>query len=262
MRLGRSFRDRLRIAAMFGHSHLRESRLSRLFDWLPARSHDVRELRLRSGLSVVGRRGDGTVFFEQFGLDVYDVAAPGPVRTIVDLGANVGYAALRLAARHPGARLVCAEPAAAARSLLEQNVTRNGLDGQVFGVAVMAEPGTYALEAAGHFGANRVRPAAGPGGVEGITLAELLDRAGVAEVDLLKVDIEGAERELFATASAWAPRVRSIVAELHGDFGHADAERALAPHGFRRLPLPDRLGVRELVLFTRDDATRKVGSAR
>lgn len=222
-----------------------------MLGWLPRRRDDPREVRLRSGLSVVARRGDGTVFFEQFGLDVYAVPVPGPVHTVVDLGANVGYATLRLSARYPEARLVCVEPAAGTRALLADNVARNRLEAQVFGVAVVGEPGTYAVDTAGHFGGSRVRATMGAG-IEGITLVELLDRAGVDVVDLLKVDIEGREGELFDQASRWAPRVRTIVAELHDGLTHGDAERRLSRHGFRRLVLRRGLGLDELIVLTRE----------
>jgi FkbM family methyltransferase len=250
VRQGRSWPDRRRIAGMLAHSHMREGRLRRLFGRLPERRDDPREVCLGSGLSVVGRRGDGTVFFEQFGLDVYGTAVPGPVRTVVDLGANVGYAALRLSRLYPKARLVCVEPVAAARSLLEDNLARNRVDAQVSGVAVVGAPGRYEIDADGHFGAASVRSSRG-GPIEGITLVELLDRAGLDVVDLLKVDIEGSERDLLTRASGWAPRVRTILAELHDGLTREDAHGLLSPHGFRGLPLPRGLGFDELVLLTR-----------
>ena len=37
-------------------------------------------------------------------------------------------------------------------------------------------------------------------------------------VDLLKVDIEGAEREVFASPAAWIERVGVIIIELHDRF--------------------------------------------
>ena len=37
-------------------------------------------------------------------------------------------------------------------------------------------------------------------------------------IDLLKIDIEGAEREVFEDTSAWIGRVRSLIVELHEHF--------------------------------------------
>jgi hypothetical protein len=34
-------------------------------------------------------------------------------------------------------------------------------------------------------------------------------------IDILKIDIEGAEKEVFADSTAWLGRVRAIIIELH-----------------------------------------------
>jgi hypothetical protein len=38
---------------------------------------------------------------------------------------------------------------------------------------------------------------------------------GLEHIDLLKIDIEGAEKEVFRDASAWIDNVRMLVVELH-----------------------------------------------
>ena len=46
----------------------------------------------------------------------------------------------------------------------------------------------------------------------------VLSPAGAGRVDLLKVDIERSELEVFDSSSAsWLPKVRNICIELHGD---------------------------------------------
>ncbi len=52
-------------------------------------------------------------------------------------------------------------------------------------------------------------------------------------VDLLKIDIEGAEVELFRDGStAWLAQVRNIVIELHGGECELAFFRALAPYRY------------------------------
>ena len=46
-------------------------------------------------------------------------------------------------------------------------------------------------------------------------LDTLLDRMGLNHVDVLKIDIEGAERGVFAMRGDWWRKIRVIVAELH-----------------------------------------------
>jgi hypothetical protein len=67
-----------------------------------------------------------------------------------------------------------------------------------------------------------------------ISPATLLAHSGPEPVvvDYVKVDIEGAERELLRTATAWASRVRTIAVEVHAPYTTADCERDLSALGF------------------------------
>ena len=66
--------------------------------------------------------------------------------------------------------------------------------------------------------------------VEGWDIPSLLNLAKGEQIDLLKVDIEGSEIDLFGPQSlAWLPKVRNICIELHGPrceevFFHASKE--------------------------------------
>jgi hypothetical protein len=53
--------------------------------------------------------------------------------------------------------------------------------------------------------------------VNGVTIDDLLARwGGVSKIDLLKIDIEGAEKELFSVpCDSWLTRMRIMVIELH-----------------------------------------------
>jgi FkbM family methyltransferase len=47
-------------------------------------------------------------------------------------------------------------------------------------------------------------------------MTDVIARAGDTEIDVLKIDIEGGERALFASGAAlWLPRVRMLIVELH-----------------------------------------------
>jgi hypothetical protein len=64
--------------------------------------------------------------------------------------------------------------------------------------------------------------------VEGWDIRSLLSLAAEDHVDLLKVDIEGSEMELFGhNASSWLPKIRNICIELHGQDCKEAFERAL-----------------------------------
>jgi hypothetical protein len=83
--------------------------------------------------------------------------------------------------------------------------------------------------------------------VPGVTLATLVDRLGLARIDLMKVDIEGAEIALFDAAPDDLLRsIAQITVEFH-DF--ADPSRAPAVR--RTLARLDRLGFAVLVMTRR-----------
>jgi len=66
-----------------------------------------------------------------------------------------------------------------------------------------------------------------------ISPGTLLAREGPsATVDYAKVDVEGAERELLRTGTAWAARVRAITVEVHEPYTVAECERDLRALGF------------------------------
>ena len=64
-------------------------------------------------------------------------------------------------------------------------------------------------------------------------LGSIIEKSGFTEVDLLKIDIEGAEREIFsADVSNWLPRVRNLCIELHGQACRVAFFDALAGYDF------------------------------
>jgi hypothetical protein len=71
----------------------------------------------------------------------------------------------------------------------------------------------------------------GDGGLPLIGMKDMLDRHAIDQVDILKVDIEGAERELFADSCAeWIGRVKRVYIEFHEGTFFIDG--ILRRHGF------------------------------
>ncbi len=54
------------------------------------------------------------------------------------------------------------------------------------------------------------------GGVEAVDIVHLMENYGLSEIDVLKIDIEGSEYEVFdETCEAWIDKVRMVIIELH-----------------------------------------------
>jgi FkbM family methyltransferase len=149
----------------------------------------------------------------------YGFEPPREPRTILDLGANVGQAALYFRSRFPAARIVSVEPASESFSLLARNL--GGDPGiELRQCAVTGRDGTVQLRKYHLSWINRVSservddPRALTEDVDGLSLGSLLDAAGMETVDLVKADIEGLEYDVFVDSPA-LHRVGTLVGEVH-----------------------------------------------
>jgi hypothetical protein len=67
----------------------------------------------------------------------------------------------------------------------------------------------------------------------GVTMARLLTQSGAERIDLLKMDIEAAEQEVFSHANTeWLARTKNIAIELHDDDCIRSFKRAMASYIF------------------------------
>jgi FkbM family methyltransferase len=126
--------------------------------------------------------------------------------TIVDVGANAGAFSLPiLRAAGAGARALLVEPNPVMRARLGRNIAINGLEGvEVLPCAISDRDGSARLHFPryGNLGQGRVDAAYGAheDWIE-VTLRRLpscLREAGIDQVDLLKVDVEGLEDRVIA----------------------------------------------------------------
>ena len=150
-------------------------------------------------------------------------------RTILDLGANIGLASLYFASAYPAARLYAVEPDADNFRLVQRNLALLVAAGRavVRRGAVWDRDVEVAFippESLGHVNQGTVSavdslsvaPAANQV-CAGMRIATMIRDARFETVDLLKIDVEGAEVGLFADCQDWLPRVNAIAIEFHGE---------------------------------------------
>jgi FkbM family methyltransferase len=154
----------------------------------------------------------------------YEWELPKVPGVIVDAGANVGFSSIYYANRYPQAKVVCVEPESSNAMMLRKNMAYypNSL---VVEAALWSENGPVSLVDPG-LGAWGFRTVPGASHVQGITVDRLMDQCGIRYIDLLKIDIEGAEAEVFADPSRWLGRVGAIAIEPHDRF-RAGCSRSL-----------------------------------
>lgn len=134
--------------------------------------------------------------------------------TVVDAGAHVGLFALRAAVH--AAHVVAIEPHPVTSTLLTLNLRKNRIQNvTVIEKALWGANEPLEIAEGSHSAAHAVNSGECRGsGVEAITLDELLEASG--RVDLLKLDIEGAEFEAITRArSETLAKLNAVVGELH-----------------------------------------------
>jgi FkbM family methyltransferase len=149
----------------------------------------------------------------------------------VDLGANIGLVDRWLLNIWSEAEIIAVEPEPGNAETLRVNVS--GLAVRVVEACVGATARTATLHtSSGEHGFTMVGdPAVGAVAFEVpvVTMETVL--AGAAKIDLLKVDIEGAEEELFADCAGWIDKVELLLVECHGDYKLANLLAALEAAG-------------------------------
>lgn len=201
-----------------------------------ARGEPRIRLRLRGLEHALHCRTDGSdvhCLWQVFGLRDGEVDLEEDPEVIVDGGANVGYASVYYAARYPRARILAVEPDAGNLAVAAANLRPYPNVTLVAG-AIWSRDTALAIE-------NPLDPpwafrvgegaASAACAVPGFTIASLLKEHGLERADLVKLDIEGAEKELFERGPLdWLERTRAIVIELHGD-ARGVVERTLRERG-------------------------------
>lgn len=211
----------------------------------PARLPIPKELTFRprgAKYPLVARSGESSdmnVLDHIFLCDDYAVVRDiAPMRTIIDLGANVGFSSAYFLTCFPSATLVAVEPDPSNADLCKRNLEKYGsralvVEGAAWSVRskLAISRGTY------RDGREWTTQVAGPATestgkeliVEGWDIPSLIQLTGSNEIDLLKIDIERSESEIFGpTAQAWLPSVKNICIELHDEECEAIFFSALA----------------------------------
>jgi hypothetical protein len=74
------------------------------------------------------------------------------------------------------------------------------------------------------------------------TIQDLIDAGEQQRIDILKLDIEGAETEIFSAANLeWIERVNCLIIEVHGDAAREAVSAAMRNRGYRSESIGEKL---------------------
>jgi FkbM family methyltransferase len=193
------------------------------------------ELPIEGGRFVLIRTGTtDTKVYKDIWIDKAYAPIGGSPAVIVDAGGHIGLAAAYFATRYPSADIYVIEPDDANFAMLTRNTEqfpnvhriKAGLWGEHASLHISnpdASPWAFSLRAGGD--------------IEGVTVPDVLEMSGRHRIDLLKMDIEGAEIEVLESAQTWIHRVDALAVELHDRYRPgctAALEHAVAGQAFTR----------------------------
>jgi FkbM family methyltransferase len=188
-----------------------------------------------------------------YGLETIARRDRGPIRRVLDIGANVGWFSVAARSRFPDAAIHAYEPNPTVVPVLRRNVS--ALDVVVHPEAVGVTAGLVSIDVPS--GESNLGRAVDGGGIRRVALTKALKRLG-GGVDLVKLDCEGGEWPMFDDPGPWAT-IRWLAMEYHlwarRSCTHHDASQIVRQLGFEVIsqrPIHDC----GLMLARRVDQTR------
>jgi FkbM family methyltransferase len=187
---------------------------------LAGRNHltAIRLPGIRAPLYLRARTSDLRAFQQVFIDGDHDVGPRLAPRTIIDAGANVGFASVAFANRYPDAQIIALEVDAENYAILQRNVApypnvrplRAGLWSHQAYLKITNPTGeSWAFRVSEANASDTDR-------IEAMGIADICTLCNVDRIDLLKVDIEGSELEVFSrNIEPWIDRVAFLMIELH-----------------------------------------------
>jgi FkbM family methyltransferase len=167
-------------------------------------------------LTVRPGTSDMCVFDDIFAHQEYGWTFGAPPRVIVDAGAYIGLSTVYFADRYPDATIIAIEPDAENFELLTLNTARFP-NVHAVRAAAWVTSGSISLRDPGYgpWGVQVTGAEPGAEHVRAMTIDEIMREFNLDKIDLLKMDVEGSEKEIFADAGAWLSSVDAICIELH-----------------------------------------------
>jgi FkbM family methyltransferase len=164
---------------------------------------------------------------------------PSP-QWIIDLGAHIGLSSLYFLGRYPTAKVLAVEPHPGNFALLQNNLRPWTDSARCRVVCAAAWSRDCALRPTAclndpNQASFSVQPASAEesGSIRGLSMATLIGMTGAAEVQLVKMDIEGSEAVLLTSGASWLSSVQCLAVEFHDDLrAHLSFDELMASHGF------------------------------
>ncbi len=233
--------------------------------WRAARAKGPAWVRLHGGNRIELRPIPSTdldTAYEIFASECYRLPRPiepSSVKTIVDLGANVGYSVLHWLGAFPSAHIVAVEPHPVHCGQIRRHLEANHVQSRVRLIEAAAGPAAGNVTLSDHENTSSI--VAAENGIA-VPMVDVFAATQGIHVDLLKMDIEGAEYAILADRRFVAWRPSAVVMEWHavaaGPSGPEWCVRRFAEMGYIAERTWDADGHGLIWAFPAEDAPRPI----
>ncbi len=187
----------------------------------------TQSLKITDALYPISLRpgnSDALVFKQIFLLKEYDLKKdfgmplPKDFDVIIDAGANIGLASVFFANQYPNSKIISIEPESNNFAQLKINTEPyKNIILQQGALWYKKERLNLANPGYGDWGFMvEKKNEENNGSVQAFSVVDLMEQFHLSKIDLLKIDVEGAEKEIFETGvSEWLPKTKMILVELH-----------------------------------------------
>lgn len=172
-------------------------------------------------------KGDIDIFYEIFWKKTYDkhlkLLKKNP-EIIVDFGAHIGMTAIYFALKYPGAKIYSVEASPENFELLKAN-TASFKNITCIHAAAHFEDGTVNFGTQELSYNQKVSESGTP--VQASSVETFMKNNHLQRIDLLKIDIEGAEAELLSKNNSWLQNIENMIIEIHSPYDSKKLSRDL-----------------------------------
>ncbi len=149
--------------------------------------------------------------------------------TIIDCGANIGLSAVFFANRFPNAKIIAIEPESRNFDVLKKNTEKyDHITAIKAGIWSKTTHLKIVDDKVASWGFRVEETTASDGAaIAAISIEDIMKQHNIEKIDILKIDIEGSEKEIFANNyDEWLSRTKTLIIETHDGF-RKDATKTL-----------------------------------
>lgn len=203
---------------------------------LVSSKYKIRPRGFKYNIELRTNTTDYAVFLQVFVRNYYAFDIDLKPEIIIDCGANIGLTSIYYSNKYPKAKIIAIEPEKSNYNMMVRNTCN-------YPNIICLQKGIWKkscmLEIIDENVPNwefMVRESSNTTGISAISIPDLIKEFKISCIDILKIDIEGSEKEVFeSNIDSWLPFVKVLIIELHDRYKHGCSQalfKSLSPYQY------------------------------